>query len=42
MRPETIKVLGKNIESNFFGIGPRNFFLGMSSLARETKAKLSY
>ena len=39
VRPETIKTLEKNPGSNFFDIDCSNFFLDMSPVARETKAK---
>ena len=39
VRPETIKLLEKNIGSMFFDINFSNIFLDMSSQARETKAK---
>lgn len=39
MRPRTIKVLEKNVDSNFSDIRHSNFSLDMSPKARETKAK---
>ena len=42
VRPETIKFLEENIYNNFFDIGHKNFFLYMSPMARETKAKITY
>ena len=42
MRPETIKILEKNIGSNFFDIGHSNFFLDKPYEAREVKAKMKY
>ena len=42
VRPETIKILEENTGSNLFDIGHSNFFLNMSSEARETKAKINY
>ena len=41
-RPETIKILEKNIGSNLFAIDYDNIFLDMSSEARDTKAKINY
>ena len=42
MRPEVIKILEENTDSNLFGISCSRFFLDMSSKARETKAKINY
>ena len=42
VRPETIKILEKNICSNFSDIGCSSFFLDLSPEARETKAKINY
>ena len=42
MRPETIKILEENMSSNFFDTSLGNFFLDMSSEAKETKAKINY
>ena len=41
-RPETIKILENNIDSNLFNINHSSIFLDLSPLARETKAKLNY
>ena len=40
-KSEIIKILEENTGSNFFDIGYRNFFLHISSEARETKAKIN-
>ena len=37
--PETINILEENTDSSIFDMGCRNFFLDISSEARETKAK---
>ena len=39
MKPETIKILEENTDSNFFGVSHSNFFLNMFPEARETKVK---
>ena len=36
------KILGENTNSNFYDMGCSNFFLDVSSEARETKAKKNY
>ena len=41
LRPESIKLLGKNIGSMPFDIGLGNIFLDMSPQARETKEKIN-
>ena len=40
MGPETIKILEKNKDSNFFDMSLSNFFVDMSPKARETKTKI--
>ena len=42
VKPETIKFLQENIDSNLFDIGLRNIFLDVSPQTRETKAKIKY
>ena len=42
MRPETIKILTEDIDSNSFDISHSNFFLDMFPEAKETKAKINY
>ena len=42
VRPDTIKILEENTDSNLFDIGCSNFLLDMSPDARETKAKMNY
>ena len=42
VRPETIKVLEENTDSNLSDIGNSNFLLDMFLEAKETKAKLNY
>jgi len=42
VRPETIKILEGNINSNFFDISCSNFLLDMSPEVRETKGKIKY
>ena len=41
MRHETIKILEENIGSNCFDLGHRNFLLGISPVAKKTKAKIN-
>ena len=41
MRPNTLKLLGKNISSTLFDIAPSNIFLDLSPQARETKARMN-
>ena len=42
MRPETIKILGESIASNFSDFGHSNIFLDMTPKAKKTKAKINY
>ena len=42
VRQETIKILDKNIGSNFLDIGHRNLLLDLSPEERETKAKINH
>ena len=42
MRLKTIKILQKNIGSNFSDIGYSNILLNMSPEARKIKAKINY
>ena len=42
MRRESIKILEENRGSKLFNLSLSNFLLGMSSKARETKAKMNY
>ena len=42
LRHETIKILEENTSNNLFDSGYSNFFLDMSSEARETKVKINY
>ena len=42
VRPEAIKILEGNTDSNFSDISHGNVFLDMSPEARESKAKMNY
>jgi len=42
VRPKTIKILEKNMDSNFLTLADATFFLGMFPEAMETKAKINY
>ena len=42
VRPEIIKILEENTDSNLFGISHSNFFLDLSPEARETKTRINY
>ena len=41
VRPETIKILDKNPNSNHFHISRNNFFLDMSPEARKIRTKIN-